>query len=74
MNDWDKKNLHFIINSMDAAFDDWMRQASQDDINYALELIANYRQELLDMEDSLFGDVTDFTEANQIINRVKEKL
>jgi len=74
MNDWDRNNLNFILSSMDDAFEKWMMEASKDDITYALELIARHKAELLEIEDALFDDITDFTEANQIINRVKEKL
>ena len=74
MNDWDRNNLNFILTSMDDAFDRWMVQASTDDVEYALELIAKHKRELANIEEKLFDDVTDFTEANIIINRVKEKL
>jgi len=74
MNDWDRNNLNFILTSMDDAFDKRMMQASDDDIKYALELVAQHRIELLEIETQLFDDITDFTEARQIINRVKEKL
>jgi len=74
MNDWDRNNLTFILTSMDDAFERWMQQASDDDIKYALELVAQHRTELLEIETKLFDDITDFTEARQIINRVKEKL
>lgn len=74
MNDWDRNNLNFILTSMDDAFERWMQQASTDDIAYAMELVARHRRELADIEDKLTEEVTDFTEARQIINRVKEKL
>lgn len=74
MNDWDRNNLNFILTSMDDAFEKWMLEAKTDDIEYALELIARHKRELADIEEKLYDDVTDFTEANIIINRVKEKL
>ena len=74
MNDWDRNNLNFILTSMDEAFEKWMMEASADDLSYALELIAKHRHELSDIEQKLSEDITDFTEANIIINRVKEKL
>ena len=74
MNDWDRNNLNFILTSMDAAFEKWMLDAKPEDIDYALELVAQHRRELSEMEAALFDDIQDFTEANQIINRVKEKL
>ena len=74
MNDWDRNNLNFILTSMDDAFEKWMMEASTDDLAYAMELVARYRRELSEIEDKLTEEITDFTEARQIINRVKEKL
>ena len=74
MNDWDRNNLNFILTSMDDAFEKWMLEAKTEDIEYALELIARHKRELANIEEKLYDDVTDFTEANLIINRVKEKL
>jgi len=74
MNDWDRNNLNFILTSMDDAFEKWMMESKTEDIEYALELIARHKRELADIEEKLYDDVTDFTEARQIINRVKEKL
>ena len=74
MNDWDRNNLNFILTSMDDAFEKWMMEANADDLSYALELIARHRRELSDIEEKLTEEITDFTEARQIINRVKEKL
>lgn len=74
MNDWDRNNLNFILNSMDDAFEKWMMEASTDDLAYAMELVARHRRELSEIEDKLTEEITDFTEARQIINRVKEKL
>jgi len=74
MNDWDRNNLNFILTSMDDAFEKWMMESKTEDIEYALELIARHKRELADIEEKLYNDVTDFTEALAIINRVKEKL
>jgi hypothetical protein len=74
MNDWDRNNLNFILTSMDDAFEKWMMESKTEDIEYALELIARHKRELANIEEKLFDDVTDFTEALAIINRVKEKL
>jgi hypothetical protein len=74
MNDWDRNNLNFILTSMDDAFEKWMMESKTEDIEYALELIARHKRELADIEEKLYDDVTDFTEALAIINRVKEKL
>jgi hypothetical protein len=74
MNDKDLNNLNFILNVDDASFDDWLNQASDDDIDYALQLIQQARKdytmkelELLDLEE------LDLTEANNVISRFRKK-
>ena len=46
MNSWDKDNLKFIMGISGEAFDDWLNQADDDDIDYALELVQRARTEL----------------------------
>jgi len=46
MNNRDRDNLNFILNTTDEAFSDWMLQADSDDIDYALELISKHREEI----------------------------
>jgi len=46
MNKRDRDNLNFILNINEEAFANWMVQADKDDINYALMLIENHRNEL----------------------------
>lgn len=43
MNERDSNNLAFIMSLSKAGFDEWMRVATEDDIDYAMELIAQYR-------------------------------
>ena len=72
MNPHDHKNLMFILQANQETFDAWADQASTDDLTYALELIAQHRRELLDQEAEIFDEITDFTEALEVINRVKK--
>jgi hypothetical protein len=46
MNSWDKDNLKFIMGISGEAFDAWLNQADDDDIDYALELVQRARTEL----------------------------
>jgi|APGre2960657373_1045057.scaffolds.fasta_scaffold76733_2 hypothetical protein len=46
MNNWDKDNLKFIMGISGEAFDEWLNQADDDDIDYALELVQRARTEL----------------------------
>jgi hypothetical protein len=46
MNERDRDNLAFIMALSKKGFDEWMRVATNDDIDYALELIAYHRMYL----------------------------
>lgn len=71
MNDWDRDNLHFILNTTDESFEDWLDQADNDDIDYALELIRTAKAELLVQEHELLDGVDDMAEANLLIDRIR---
>lgn len=71
MNEWDKDNLNFIMNASEEGFDEWLDQADNDDIDYALELIRMAKAELMVQEMEMTDTVSNFTEANQLIERIK---
>jgi hypothetical protein len=71
MNDWDRDNLKFIMETDDGAFDVWLDQADDRDIEYALELIRMARAELMVQEMEITDSVSNFTEANLLIERIK---
>jgi hypothetical protein len=71
MNEWDKDNLNFIMNASEEGFDEWLEQADNDDIDYALELIRMAKAELMVQEMEMTDTVSNFTEANQLIERIK---
>ena len=71
MNDWDSDNLHFILNTTDESFEEWLDQADNDDIDYALGLIRNAKAELLTQEHELLDEVNDTAEANLLIDRIR---
>ena len=50
MNNWDKGNLDFILNSTDADMEDFLTWASDEDLRYALELIQLAKNELVVQE------------------------
>jgi hypothetical protein len=73
MNEWDRDNLDFILNTSEAEFAKWMLQADADDINYALELIDTHRMEL-NMKQSLLrepGEDIDITQAKQVLEKYR---
>lgn len=71
MNKWDRDNLDFIMNTTNEGFDEWLDQADNDDVAYALELIRMAKAELMIQEMELTDDVSNFTEASQLIERIK---
>lgn len=71
MNDWDRDNLHFILNSTDDSFEHWLDQADNDDIDYALKLIRIAKCELIEQEHDLLNGIDDVSEAKELINRIK---
>lgn len=71
MNEWDRDNLEFIMNTTDESFDEWLDQADNDDIAYALELIRMAKAELMVQEMEINDNISNFNEANQLIDRIK---
>ena len=71
MNEWDRDNLEFIMNCSEEGFDEWLDQADNDDINYALSLIRLAKTELMVQEMELTDDISNFSEANKLIERIK---
>lgn len=71
MNEWDKDNLEFIMNTTNESFDEWLDQADNDDIAYALELIRMAKAELMVQEMEFTDEISNFSEASQLIDRIK---
>ena len=71
MNDWDRDNLHFILNTDDGSFEDWLDQADDDDIDYALGLIRTAKAELLAQEYEILDNVDNVDEAKLLIDRFR---
>jgi hypothetical protein len=71
MNDWDRDNLHFILNTTDESFEEWLDQADNDDVDYALSLIRTAKAELITQEHELLDEVNDMSDANLLIDRIR---
>ena len=50
MDKWDRDNLEFLLSVDEDTFDDFMAQSSEDDIQYAIELIQTHKAELMERE------------------------
>jgi hypothetical protein len=71
MNEWDRDNLNFIMNITDEGFDEWLDQADNDDIDYALKLIRMAKSELMLQEMEFTDEISNYAEAAQLIERIK---
>jgi hypothetical protein len=75
MNDWDRNNLHFILDSDEATLDDFYSWATEDDLVYALSLVQLAKAEIMVQEaelmDELLTDVTadDVSEASAVLKQ-----
>ena len=56
MNNWDKNNLNFILSLKAAEFDEWYESLSQDDLEYAMDLMKQARAEVGVQLASLFDE------------------
>ena len=63
MNDWDRNNLHFIMDSDKATLEDFYSWATEDDLQYALTLVRTAKAELMVQEFELMDEVENCNEA-----------
>lgn len=73
MNDWDKDNLHFLLTVSSEVFEDWLAQADEDDIEYAIELLQQAKSELLLQKMEILDDVDDTTDAKSILQKIRDR-
>jgi hypothetical protein len=69
MNPYDLNNLSYIMSLNNEQFDEWMLSISDDDVNYAIEIIQARRAELIEKEHDLIEDMLDVTEAQSILSK-----
>ena len=73
MNDWDKDNLKFLLQSDSETIDEWFHYSDKDDIKYALELIRTARNEMLVYELVLMDDVDNVNDAKEALKNILTK-
>jgi hypothetical protein len=75
MNDWDRNNLHFILDSDEETLQDFYSWATEDDLAYALSLVREAKTELLiqeaDILDEILTNATadDVSDANAMLKQ-----
>jgi hypothetical protein len=73
MNDWDKDNLKFLLQSDSETIDEWFHYSDKDDIKYALELIRTARNEMVVYELGLMDDVEHVNDAKEALKNILTK-
>ena len=73
MNNWDKGNLDFILNSTDEDMEDFLSWASDEDLRYALELIQLAKADLAAQEIEMLENkaVEDLSQAQAVLERFR---
>ena len=73
MNNWDKGNLNFILNSTDEDMEDFLSWASDEDLLYALQLIQIAKAELEVKEIEMLETEAneDFSQAQAVLKRFR---
>ena len=69
MNDWDRNNLHFILDSDESTLQDFYSWATEDDLYYALSLVRTALAELLVQEAELLDNVEDLKAARDVLRQ-----
>lgn len=71
----DRDNLKFIMTCSEKDFDSWMNEATNDDVEYAMELIRQAKTELMieemELHETAIMFEDDVMDAKQILERIK---
>ena len=71
MNDFDKDNLEFFLHGDQKEFEEWMNQASSEELDYAIRLIRIAKLELAEQEYAMLDDVPYVTDAKEVLKRFR---
>ena len=75
MNDWDRNNLHFILDSDEETLADFYSWATEDNLAYALSLVRQAETELLIQEAEILDEILtnatadDVADASDVLRR-----
>lgn len=67
MNDHDRSNLQFILSLNEDGFDKWTATLSEDDVDYALQLLKAARTNLIVEAAKLTDEVEDTSDAMSVL-------
>jgi len=66
MNEWDRNNLHFILDSDKETLEDFYSWATEDDLAYALSLVREAKTELLIQEADILDEILTNATADDV--------
>ena len=71
MNNWDKSNLQFILSLDENQFDEWYSSISDDDADYAMELLKAARAEVAMQIAELYDNTVEdnLSDAKEVLGR-----
>ncbi len=73
MNDFDKDNLEFFLHGDEKEFEEWMEQASSEDLDYALKLIRIAKAEMLEQHYDFIDAVPHTYDAKQLLKQFTKR-
>ena len=73
MNDFDRDNLEFFLHGDQKEFEDWMEQASTEDLDYALKLIRIAKSELVEAHYELIDTVPFLDDAKKLLKQFTKR-
>lgn len=69
MNEYDYNNLQFLLNATEDTLRQWFEVVSEDDKEYAMELLQTAQGEILYFRMQYEEDVSDLTEARNVLSK-----
>lgn len=74
MNEQDKENLRFLIESTPEIIHAWFQDQTEDDIRYAMELLAVMSEELrLESDEINIAAMSSYPEASQVLSTIMKR-
>jgi hypothetical protein len=73
MNDFDRDNLEFFLHGDEKEFEEWMEQASSEDLDYALKLIRIAKAEVLEQHYEFIDAVPFLDDAKKLLKQFTKR-
>jgi hypothetical protein len=73
MNDFDRDNLEFFLHGDQKEFEEWMEQASTEDLDYALKLIRIAKAEMLEQHYDFIDAVPHTYDAKKLLKQFTKR-